>query len=335
MWNDLTMSERAGVIKMAVKAGLRDMKSIRDFYDNSLKYADGGSIHISPSKRGTFTAAATKHGMGVQEFASKVLANKDNYSPAMVKKANFAKNASKWKHDLGGYLFEEGGPKNANREYKSANSLNSTNIRESIYKPLRQRFYDNIRPDGWGENTTERVLNAAVFNKPASESDSERLPLADDLWATYLQIPYNKRHNISTSDKQYLTPARYLPTIGNEGKDEYYKLNNINPNRIDALIMSGSELPIGKNKTDIIIPGLGEHTIGKGIDKKGEYISYYDKYDLDLSNNQNGDSTIGIGKPFNVYDRIYLDDYYEVPNPTHATYLPEVTITGKRRKKVK
>ena len=42
MWNDLTMSERADVIKMAVKAGLRDMKSIRDFYDNSLKYADGG-----------------------------------------------------------------------------------------------------------------------------------------------------------------------------------------------------------------------------------------------------------------------------------------------------
>ena len=36
MWNDLTMSERADVIKMAVKAGLRDMKSIRDFYDKSL-----------------------------------------------------------------------------------------------------------------------------------------------------------------------------------------------------------------------------------------------------------------------------------------------------------
>lgn len=64
-------------------------------------FADGGSIHIKPSKRGTFTAAAKKHGMGVQEFASKVLANKDNYSPAMVKKANFARNASKW-HAFGG-----------------------------------------------------------------------------------------------------------------------------------------------------------------------------------------------------------------------------------------
>jgi hypothetical protein len=63
-----------------------------------VKKSSGGSIHIAPSKRGTFTAAATKHGMGVQEFASRVLRNKDNYSPAMVKKANFARNASKWNH---------------------------------------------------------------------------------------------------------------------------------------------------------------------------------------------------------------------------------------------
>ena len=70
--------------------------------------ADGGRIHIKPSKKGTFTAAAKKRGMGVQEFARKVLANKDAYSPAMVKKANFARNATKFKHDLGGFLFNHG-----------------------------------------------------------------------------------------------------------------------------------------------------------------------------------------------------------------------------------
>jgi hypothetical protein len=53
-------------------------------------------IKIKPSKEGTFTAAAKKHGKSVQGFASQVLNNKDNYSPAMVKKANFARNASKW-----------------------------------------------------------------------------------------------------------------------------------------------------------------------------------------------------------------------------------------------
>ena len=53
-------------------------------------------IKIKPSKEGTFTAAASKHGKSVQGFASQVLNNKDDYSPAMVKKANFARNASKW-----------------------------------------------------------------------------------------------------------------------------------------------------------------------------------------------------------------------------------------------
>lgn len=71
-------------------------------------FSEGGKIHIKPSKRGTFTAAAKKHGKSVQSFASQVLANKEDYSPAMVKKANFARNAAKWKHALGGELNTNG-----------------------------------------------------------------------------------------------------------------------------------------------------------------------------------------------------------------------------------
>lgn len=59
---------------------------------------NNGKIYIKPSKRGTFTAAAKKHGQSVQGFASKVLANPGNYSPAMVKKARFARNSKKWHH---------------------------------------------------------------------------------------------------------------------------------------------------------------------------------------------------------------------------------------------
>lgn len=53
-------------------------------------------IKISPSKKGTFTAAAKKSGMSVQQKATSVL-NSPNASPALKKKANFAKNAAKWK----------------------------------------------------------------------------------------------------------------------------------------------------------------------------------------------------------------------------------------------
>ena len=88
------------------------LKGVNEFNDLSQQYSlggsmffdEGGKIRIAPSKKGTFTAAAKKHSMGVQEFASKVLANKDNYSPAMVKKANFARNAAKW-HANGGHLY--------------------------------------------------------------------------------------------------------------------------------------------------------------------------------------------------------------------------------------
>jgi hypothetical protein len=69
------------------------------FSKGGLLYKKGGSpIHIEESKKGTFKAAATKHDKSVQEFASQVLANKENYSPIMVKKAVFAANSKKFKH---------------------------------------------------------------------------------------------------------------------------------------------------------------------------------------------------------------------------------------------
>lgn len=53
-------------------------------------------IHIRESRVGTFTAAANAHKMGVQEFAGHVLANPDDFSSAMEKKARFARNATKF-----------------------------------------------------------------------------------------------------------------------------------------------------------------------------------------------------------------------------------------------
>lgn len=63
-----------------------------------------GGIHIKKKNRGKFTAAAKRAGMGVQEFARHVLANKDKYSPTLVKRANFARNSKKFKHENGGIL---------------------------------------------------------------------------------------------------------------------------------------------------------------------------------------------------------------------------------------
>lgn len=53
------------------------------------------AIKIKASKKGSFTKMAKKAGKSVQGEATAVLASK-TASPAAKKKANFAKNASKW-----------------------------------------------------------------------------------------------------------------------------------------------------------------------------------------------------------------------------------------------
>jgi hypothetical protein len=63
--------------------------------NSGLSFKEGG-INLDPAKKGTFKAQATRMGMGVQEAASAILnAPEGKYSPAMRKKANFAKNFAK------------------------------------------------------------------------------------------------------------------------------------------------------------------------------------------------------------------------------------------------
>lgn len=91
---------------------MKEMPTMTAF-DMNNSFAKGGKIHIKKSKEGTFTAAATKHHMGVQEFANYVMSHKNNFSPEMIKKANFARNAAHW-HENGGMLFALGGDMQSN-----------------------------------------------------------------------------------------------------------------------------------------------------------------------------------------------------------------------------
>lgn len=73
------------------------------------KYADGGEIHINPKNKGKFTAAAKRAGHGVQEHARAVLAD-PSATPLQKKRANFARNAAKWNHQMGGELTTSPAP---------------------------------------------------------------------------------------------------------------------------------------------------------------------------------------------------------------------------------
>ena len=221
-------------------------------------------------------------------------------------------------------------------------SLITTPVLPNV-KEIRHRLYNGVNPSGY-QHIPERVWDALNKKK------ANRAIYRDDLWATYLQIPEKERH----SGVEKLQSARYKPSMGNISGDVYRM--PLNEEDADVLIQRAqlSGLGLGKNMVDRSLAHyFGDHTVGKGHDKKGEYISYYDKYDLNQfaggtpvktgiksvdkwlkDNTSNIDLSMGIGKPFEIYDRIYLDDYYGVPKEARGgNFLPEITVTSKKRKK--
>lgn len=68
-------------------------------------FKSGSGIHIKKKNRGKFTASAKKAGQSVQEHARSVL-NNPNATPLQKKRANFARNAAKWKHEDGSKIHK-------------------------------------------------------------------------------------------------------------------------------------------------------------------------------------------------------------------------------------
>lgn len=78
------------------------IKKVKEFLtggdeDNSTyAIAKLGTIKIKPENKEKFTNKANMRGLSVQEFANKVLNNKENYNTSTIQQANFARNANKW-----------------------------------------------------------------------------------------------------------------------------------------------------------------------------------------------------------------------------------------------
>ena len=89
---------------------LSNASSTEVIKEGKRQMALGGKIEIKEENKGKFTESANKAGMSVQEFADKVLSNKEDYSTTQIKRANFARNAAGWKKAEGGYTVDPTNP---------------------------------------------------------------------------------------------------------------------------------------------------------------------------------------------------------------------------------
>lgn len=185
-------------------------------------------IHIAPSKRGTFTAAAKKHGKGVQEFARQVLAHKDNYSPAMVKKANFAHNAAGWHHKAemgmmlpgvngvaGGKKAEDGmsitgGPGDPEKSYSFVDELKSLSSKKldgssPFALAKKASAYTKIDPS---------LLFSSAYVEGMNKNLTDPRPLQSDAYVNALHGYYTDFSGKNKLGKQSTFDASQYPVDG-------------------------------------------------------------------------------------------------------------------------
>lgn len=204
--------------------------------NDSVQYGEGGKIIIKPSKRGTFTAAAKKRGLGVQEFASRVLANKENYSSIMVKKANFARNASSWHMEggvIGNELFGIGGKLNPPDGGDEKTYLRKSDYDKEVAN--RQQNYDVAFTD-WAlkkggitmEDLNDRATRGNLMNQ------------------------YKENNPFNINDLAITPDLQPLPNYGNPTNDSFnpYQNNDSQVNAVNQIQPDNSIYTVDGNNED-------------------------------------------------------------------------------------
>ena len=135
-----------------------------------------GGIMIKKENRGKFTESANRANMGIQEYARHILANKEDYSPILIKRANFARNAAKW-NAFGGDLNTYGGTYNGGLEYINNGSTHENNILGGVPMGSDRDGVPNLVEEG------ETIWNDYVFSNrlKVPETLTDKYKLSKDI----------------------------------------------------------------------------------------------------------------------------------------------------------
>lgn len=168
----------------------------------------------------------------------------------------------------------------------------------------------NIRPvayPGIFTGVTELAKGALGMNPPPARDAQGDYSVDEEAWRKALGLPTNSK---------YIVPSNYKPSKAKDPNVQYYTLNRdvIDPK---LLIAEAKRRNLQEGQSAVLsslapyiregfmprdefsqVDPLQNFTIGVGKDKKGRYISIYDKYDFEGPLNS-------LTTPYEFYDRYY------------------------------
>ena len=122
--------------------------------------------------------------------------------------------------------------------------------------------------------------------------------------------------------KSDLSLSKYKPTISKNPNAIYYSYPEAYKDKILNAIERFESRPKSKVNPNPYTTALGNFNYGRGKDERGDYLGYADKWDLHPGQlmgvkpeyrsgilDTEVSDLLGVGKPFEIYDRIYIKDY--------------------------
>lgn len=173
----------------------------------------------------------------------------------------------------------------------------------------RKQYENNVQRKFLREGVASDLLGGLYMNRNRTREAQ---------FAKYLGLPtfkYNRYDDgvYEDSVNTYLRPARYTPTKGNPLGDlvmlprhESYEdeLSDLNLAALYRSAQKGDSIVNFQNSAT-----LGNYSGGIGKDSLGNYISYYDEWDINPLKGENSKDLFqqyDIGHPFSLYDRRYF-----------------------------
>jgi hypothetical protein len=192
---------------------------------------------------------------------------------------------------------------------------------------VRKRVFDTQRADVYPDPTNigtftrdiakraSNFITGKTVREQEEEAGSGRIDeFSDAAFRQYMSQP----------GTGIVRPSEFRPPEAKEG-EEFFTFEDtvtgrgIKDDLVNLIRREGRDVRIG-GESDLGSTGfaLGHFTPKRGKDERGEFISIQDRYDFDINDKDINkfipkdiaDRVLG-GKPFNVYDKVYIDEALE------------------------
>lgn len=181
----------------------------------------------------------------------------------------------------------------------------------NLSEEQRRRIYHSVNPTGYPMSEAipalKRYLNNDIVLYDEIIDDRRGWTPNSDAWAFYLGLP---------QENNTVTESQYRPSNETNKNSRYYTIRSAYPD-FDKEVIKDAEYYLAdtdkaKGALSWFSP-LENVTYSKGSDERGNYFSIYDIYDFSIPFESK------IGKPYEIYDRVYYRDYGGGKKPMYYT----------------